>query len=80
MEFGYTTNYRLINFQHRLDVCMDLLTSHRNYESFRNLVAGDEKRLLYINYDLEHQWLSVDQTGIVTPRNDLHPKKVMLSV
>jgi histone-lysine N-methyltransferase SETMAR len=26
------------------------------------------------------QWLSVGQTGTVTPKNDLHPKKVMLRV
>ena len=66
--------------QHRLDVCMGLLTSNRNYEWLRNLITDDEKRLLYINYARKHQWLSVDQTRTVTPKNDLHPKKVMLSV
>ena len=35
-------------FQHRLDVCMNLPTSHRNYEWLGNLVTDDEKRLLYI--------------------------------
>ena len=66
--------------QHRVDVYMGLLTSHRNYEWPRNLVTGDEKWLLYINYARKRQWLSVHQTGTVTPKNDLHPKKVMLSV
>jgi len=28
----------------------------------------------------KRQWLSVGQTGTVTPKNDLHPNKVMLSV
>ena len=36
--------------QYRLDVCMDLTASHRNYEWLRNLITGDEKRVLYINY------------------------------
>ena len=66
--------------QHRLNACIDLLTSHRNYEWLRSLVTGDEKWVLYISYARERQWLTVDQTGTVTPKNDLHPKKVMLSV
>ena len=61
--------------QRRLDVCLDLLTSHRNYERLRNLVTGDEKWVLYIGYAGERQWLSVDQTGTVTLKNDLHPKE-----
>ena len=70
-------NYQL---QYRLDVCMDLLTSHRNDEWLRNLITGDEKWVLYINHTRNHQWLSVGQTGTVRPKHDLHPKKVMLSV
>jgi histone-lysine N-methyltransferase SETMAR len=66
--------------QYRLDVCMDLLTSHRNYEWLPNRITGDEKWVLYINYTRKCQWLNVGQTGTVTPKNDLHPKKVMLSV
>ena len=66
--------------QYQLDVCMDLLTSHRNYEWLRNRIAGDEKWVLYVNHTRNRQWLSVGQTGTVTPKHDLHPKKVMLSV
>ena len=36
--------------------------------------------MLYINYEYHRQWLSLGQTGVVTPKPDLHPKKVMLSV
>ena len=36
--------------------------------------------MLYINYEYHRQWLSPGQTGVVTPKPDLHPKKVMLSV
>jgi hypothetical protein len=45
---------------------MDLLSSHRNYEWLRNLITGDEKWVLYINYTRKHQWLSVGQTCTVT--------------
>ncbi|CAF4641069.1 unnamed protein product [Rotaria socialis] len=51
--------------QHRVDACMNLMTSHRNYQWLRNLITGDENS---------------GQTGVATPKADLHPKKVMLSV
>ena len=66
--------------QYRLDSCMDLLTCHRNYEWLRNLITGDEKWVLYVNHTRNCQWFSVGQTATVTPKHDLHPKKVMLSV
>ena len=59
---------------------MDLVTSHRNHEWLCNLITGDEKCVLYINYSRRRQWLSVAQTGVATPITDLHPKQVMLSV
>lgn len=64
----------------RIDACMDLLTSHRNYLWLRNLITGDEKWVLYVNHTLKRQWLSVGQVGETTPKNDLHPKKIMMSV
>ncbi len=59
---------------------VDLMTSHRNYQWLRNLITGDEKWVLYINCTHRRQWLSPGQTGVTTPKADLHPKKVMLSV
>ena len=59
---------------------MDLMTSHRNYQWLRNLITGNEKWLLYINYTHSRQWLSTGQTGTATTKTDLHPMKVMLSV
>ena len=56
------------------------MTSHRNYQWLRNLITGDEKWVLYINCTHKRQWLSPGQTGVATPKVDLHPKKVMLSV
>ena len=59
---------------------MELMTSHSNYQWLHNLVTDDEKWVLYINYGYHRQWLSSGQTGVVTPKSDLHPKMVMLSI
>jgi histone-lysine N-methyltransferase SETMAR len=66
--------------QQRVDACMDLITSHRNYQWLSNLITGDEKWVLYINYTRGRQWLSAGQIGVATPKTDPHPKKLMLSV
>ena len=66
--------------QPRVDSCMELMTSHRNYQWLRNLITGDEKWVLYINYTHKRQWLSAGQTGAATSKTDPHSKKVMLSV
>lgn len=64
----------------RLDACMQLLTFRRSHEWLRNLITGDEKWVMYVNHTRKRQWLAVGQTGIATPKSDLHPKMVMLSV
>ena len=66
--------------QLRVDACMNLITSHRNYQWLRNLITSDEKWVLYVNYTHRRQWLGAGQTGVATPKTDSHPKKVMLSV
>ena len=66
--------------QTRVNACMELLTSHRNYEWLRNLITGDEKWVMYVNHTRKRQWLGVGQSGVATPKRDLHPKMVMLSV
>ena len=60
--------------QCRIDVCMDLTTSHRNHEWLRNLITADEKWVSYINYARRRQWLSVGQMGVTTPKTDPHPQ------
>ncbi|CAF1265718.1 unnamed protein product [Didymodactylos carnosus] len=50
-ELGKTSKYGVWiphdlsphQFQHRVDACMELMTSHRNYQWLRNLITGDEK-------------------------------------
>ena len=56
------------------------MSCHRNHKWLRNVITGDEKWVLYINSTRRRQWLSVGQTGVATPKTDLHPKEVMLSV
>jgi hypothetical protein len=66
--------------QHRVDACMNLMTSHCNYDWLHNLITDDEKWVSYVNYTHRRQWLSVGETGVATPKTDSYPKKVMLSV
>ena len=66
--------------QSRVDTCMDLVTSHRTSQWLRNLVTADEKWVLCVNYSRRWQWLGSGETGVATPRPDIHAKKVMLSV
>ena len=87
-EIGETWKYEVwipyelsvYQLQYRLNVCMDRLISHLNYEWLYNFITGDEKWMLYINYMRKRQWPSADRTVTVTPKQDLHLRKVMLSV
>ena len=51
---------------------MELLTSYQTMEWLQDIVTGDEKSVVYVNRSGE--------TGSPKLMNDLHPKKVMLSV
>lgn len=64
----------------RVDACIELLTSHRTFDWLSNVVTGDEKWVMYVNYSHKRQWLGSGQTGEATPKPQLHPRKVMLSV
>ena len=81
-KYGVWIPHKLSPHQLQLSVntCMALLTSHRNYQWLHKLITGDEKWVLYANHTRKRQWLGTGQTGIATPKNDLHPRKIMLSV
>ena len=66
--------------QLRVDACLELMTSHRNYRWFHNPITSDEKLVLYANHRRKRQWLGAGQTGVATPKNELHPMKTMLRV
>ncbi|CAF3262951.1 unnamed protein product [Rotaria socialis] len=44
-----------LQLQHRVDACMKLLTSHRNYQWLRNHITGDEKWVLHVNHTRKRQ-------------------------
>lgn len=54
-ELGKTWKYGVwiphelspLQLQHRVDACMELMTSHRNYQWLHNLITDDEKWVMY---------------------------------
>ena len=64
----------------RADICMNLLSLRRTFNWLDNLITGDEKWVLYINTTRKRQWLLANQQPVPTPKHELHPKKLMLSV
>ena len=53
--------------QLRVDTCMTLMTSHRNYQWLDNLITDDEKWVLYVKHMRKRQWRGTGQTGIAMP-------------
>ena len=81
-KYGIWIPHELLphQLQLRVDTCMALMTSHRNYQWLHNLITSDEKWVLYVSHTRKHQWLGTGQKGTATLKNDLHPRKIMLSV
>lgn len=66
--------------QVRSDIASSLLSYKRTLAWLSNLVTGDEKWTLYLNYHHGRQWLKSGNTDKKVPKTELHPKKVMLCV
>ncbi|CAF3330102.1 unnamed protein product [Rotaria socialis] len=68
------------NIQQRITICNSLL-SKRNLQRFlQQIVTGDEKWVLYVDHTRKHQWVNPEDFPEPEPENDLHSKKVMLSI
>ena len=80
MENIDNTTLAYLDDQFRVDACIELMTSYRNYQWLHGLTIGNEKWFSYVNYTRQRQWREAGQTDVATLSNDLHPKKVMLSV
>lgn len=65
---------------HRLDICASLLSRKRHFAWLDDLITGDEKWVLYVNITRKRQWVGPRQQPTPTPKPEMHPKKVMLSV
>lgn len=68
------------NLQQRVNVCSQLLQRLENESFLNRIVTGDEKWVLYNNPVRKRQWLDKDETPEPTPRDGLHPKKILLSI
>jgi histone-lysine N-methyltransferase SETMAR len=64
----------------RANTCSLLLSRSRRFDWLDQIVTGDEKWCLYVNPRNKRQWLDEDQMPEPTPKGELHPKKVMISV
>jgi histone-lysine N-methyltransferase SETMAR len=68
------------NMQQRITICNFLLSKRDRYRFLQQIVTGDEKWVLYVNHTRKRQWLNPEDMPEPEPKNDLHPKKVMLSI
>ena len=52
----------------KVNTCMALMTSHRNYQWLHNLIVGDEKWVLYVTHTKKRPRLGTGQTRRATPQ------------
>ena len=81
-KFGEWSPHDLRPFklQQRVHACQRLLLYHRTFNWLNNVITGDEKWVLYTNYQRNRQWLSPVQKAKSVPKVELHPQKRMLCV
>ena len=68
------------NLNSRITICSSLLSRQRNLIFLDRIVTGDEKWVMYVNVKKKRQWLDPGQPPEPTPKQGLHPKKIMLCV
>ena len=66
--------------QQRITICNSLLSKRNRHRFLQQIVTGDEKWVLYVNHTRKRQWLNPEDLPEPEPKNDLHPKKIMLSI
>ena len=64
----------------RVNIAASLLTRQHAEDFLDRVITGDEKWILYEDNKRKRQWVDADESGKPTPKNDLHPKKVLLSI
>lgn len=81
-KFGKWIPHKLseVNRNQRITICNSLLSRQNSIPFLERIVTGDEKWVLYLNLKRRPQWLNKGDTPQPTPKPDLHPKKVMLSI
>ena len=68
------------NIQQRISICHFLLSKPNRHRFLQQIITGDEKWVLYVEHTRKRQWINPEDLPEPEPKNDLHPKKVMLSV
>ena len=68
------------NIQQRISICHFLLSKPNRHRFLQQIITGDEKWVLYVDHTRKRQWINPEDLPEPEPKNDLHPKKVMLSV
>lgn len=66
--------------QRRIECSLSLLSRSRNFSWLDHLITGDEKWCLYVNHTRKRKWVNADEEPEPTPKGELHPRKVLLSV
>ena len=64
----------------RSEACLTLLSYRRTHAWLDTILTGDETWVFYVNVRRKRQWIDPDMKPEPTPKPDLHPKKIMLSV
>lgn len=64
----------------RLSICKLLILRLNNEDFLERIITGDEKWVMYDNTSRKRQWLSRDQTPELTPKQNIHGRKVLLCV
>lgn len=68
------------NKKDRMRICKSLLDKQRSEPFLERIITCDEKWVKYNNVGPRKQWLLPGQKPNPTPKDGLHPKKVMLCV
>ncbi|EFO85903.1 hypothetical protein CRE_01994 [Caenorhabditis remanei] len=63
-----------------LDMSLQLLTLHPDFNWLDHLVSSDEKWVLYKNHHRRAQWVDADKQPEDVVKQELHHKKILLSV
>ena len=68
------------NFLDCISAYNSLLKHNENVLFWKQIVMGDEKRILYNNVEWKRSWGKRNEPPPTTPKASLHPKKVMLYI
>ncbi|KAK6733449.1 hypothetical protein RB195_017285 [Necator americanus] len=63
-----------------LDICTQLLSRCRRFDWQNTIVTGDEKWVPYVNHTHKRAWCAGDEMPDPFAKDEIHEKKVMLSV